>query len=126
MKRLLLTLALAALTGCASVHQTSNLTETDPKTGIVTERKLESRILASGNSRQTVEALKLQASSKTSSIGVTGAGQESSQADFIAAVGALMKDMGSMARDVSAAMAAAASAPRSSVSTSATNTPAAK
>ena len=73
--------ALFLLTGCASIKQQAETTLTDPKTGLVESRSTSASIVATGDAKQAVEKLNGSASTKTATIGATGASQESNMSE---------------------------------------------
>lgn len=86
-------LCILVMSGCASARQTAKVTVTDPKTGLVETREISSRLLATGNSKQALDALKVSAATKSAAIGLSGAEQESQQGELVKAIAAGLADV---------------------------------
>ncbi len=80
-----------AVAGCASVHQSSTTTTTDPKTGIVETREVKASVVATGDAKSAVQTMNGGATSKSAHIGATGVAEESNVTDTINAIGVLME-----------------------------------
>ncbi len=79
--------------GCASVHQSSTTTTTDPKTGVVEVREVKASVVATGDAKSAVQTMNGGATSKSAHIGATGVSDESNISDTINAIGALMEKL---------------------------------
>lgn len=82
--------ACALLCGCTTATLTAKVTTTDPKTGLVEVRDVQSRIHSAGDAKSAVELVKASASAKTASVGANGVSQESNLSDLVNAAANLL------------------------------------
>lgn len=83
MKTILCILTVAAFTGCASFKEELTLRETDPKTGIVTERTTRNKYTAFWDSKNTFDKTRTTNTQKTQSTGTTGFSDETTSTNVV-------------------------------------------
>lgn len=87
MKTYVIILSLLSLCACNTVKQSATTRTTDPKTGIVDERTVESSVKTRGDAKAYIEKMNGGATSKSAHIGASGVSEESNVTDLIKAIG---------------------------------------